>query len=608
LRDIGDLRFEVDEAEEGPSRLVPDVSPHRRHLVWANVSVLIVLAAAAVVWWVSRPGAQATEVHVELTTPSTRDPISLAIAPDGRSLVFAASSGERQQLWLRALDSSNAKPLAGTDAARFPFWSADGRSVGFFADGKLLRMDIEGGAATILANAALGQGGAWNRDGTILFAPAPASGLFQIQADGGTPVAVTTVAGPQQIGHSSPQFLPDARHFLYYVEGSSDVRGVYVGELGRKESNRVVDADAAAVFSSGHLLFVRQGMLYAQRFDAASLTLTGVPFVVGEQPAIQRPAAAISASDDGSIAYRTGASGDERAYIWFDHSGKEVGRLSAPPGSVRTAPEFAPDGRTVVLHTVSGNADLWSVDVARGAFKRLTEAPADDILPIWSPDGARVAFSSTRRGNLDLYVKSASGTGTEDLLIESSGTQALSDWSPDGQLLAYTSGDPQTGFDIWMLPIDGNRKAFPVVQTKFNERLAQFSPDGKWIAYESNESGRYEIYLQRFSAADGKTGGAIPVSTNGGAQVRWRPDGKGLYYLAFDDRLMTVPITVAPDQTLQLGRPAALFTTRVADGAQQPFPRYQYNVSPDGQRFLMNTLTDGGTSPLILILNWRPES
>jgi eukaryotic-like serine/threonine-protein kinase len=618
LRDIGDARMELDDAltEERASRPrsfgdAPNVERPWRTLAlagWMIVLALVTVTAVVTVWWAFRPEAPAAELRVELTTPPTTDPVSLAIAPDGRRVVFVAASDGRPQLWLRSLDTPTAQPLAGTDAATFPFWSPDSRSIGFFADGKLRRMDSDGGSATILANAPLGQGGAWNRDGTILFAPAPASPLLQISATGGEPTAVTTI-DPQQVGHSFPQFLPDGRHFLYYVEGVTDARGVYVGELRGNETKRLLDADAAAVYAPpGHLLFVRQLTLLAQAFDPVKLAVTGRPFPVGEHVAVQRAALGLSVSRDGHIVYRTGSASGEGEYVWFDRFGKELGRLGSPPGSARAVPSFAPNGRTVALHTVSGNADIWVVDVERGAYNRLTVDAADDILPIWSPDGTRIAFSSTRKGGLDLYLKSASGAGNEDLLLETPQTKALSDWSSDGRFLLYSNSDPKTGFDIWVLPLEGDRTPYPFVQTKFNERLAQFSPDGKWIAYESNESGRYEIYVQPFSRSNGKAGGTVPVSTGGGAQVRWRPDGKALFYIALDDRFMMVPITSSSEQALDVGAAVALFTARVVGGAQQPFARYQYSVAPDGQRFLVNTITAEASAPITLILNWKPKS
>ena len=337
-----------------------------------------------------------------------------------------------------------------------------------------------------------------------------------------------------------------------------------------------------------------------------TMAVTGSPSLVGERVAFEPPAAALSASSGGTIAYRVGSEAGAREYVWFDQAGKELGKLATPPGDIRAAPSFAPQGRALTLHTVSDNADIWLVDVERGTFKRFTANLADDILPLWSPDGASIAFSSTRDASLDLYLKPASGTGNEQLLLATPQGKALSDWSSDGRFLLYSGGNPETGFDIWILPLGTDRKAFPVVQTKFNERLGQFSPDGKWIAYESNESGRYEIYLQPFSD-NGKTGAAVPVSSGGGAQVRWRPDGRALFYIGLDNRLMMVPIRSSDEQRLELGPPGALFTTRVVSGAVQPFPRYQYTVSHDGQRFLMNTVTDDATAPITLILNWsRP--
>jgi eukaryotic-like serine/threonine-protein kinase len=368
LRDIGDARMELDDAltveRASPPRTFGD-APHVerpwRTLAlagWMIVLAFVTLTAAVTVWRAFRPEAPAAELRVELTTPPTRDPVSLAIAPDGRAVAFVATSDGQSQLWLRSLDSPTSQPWAGTDAATFPFWSPDSRSIGFFADGKLRRMDSDGGSATILANAPLGQGGAWNRDGTILFAPAPASPLLQISATGGEPTAVTTI-DPQQVGHSFPQFLPDGRHFLYYVEGVTDARGVYVGELRGNETKRLLDADAAAVYAPpGHLLFVRQLTLLAQAFDPVKLAVTGRPFPVGEHVAVQRAALGLSVSRDGHIVYRTGSASGEGEYVWFDRFGKELGRLGSPPGSARAVPSFAPNGRTVALHTVSGNADI----------------------------------------------------------------------------------------------------------------------------------------------------------------------------------------------------------------------------------------------------------
>ena len=435
-------------------------------------------------------------MRVEITTPPTTDPVSLAISPDGQKIVFVATSEARSRLWLRSLNSASARPLEGTDAASLPFWSPDSRSVGFFADGKLKRIDIDGGSATVLANAPYGRGGAWNRDGAVLFVPNPGSPILKIPAAGGETVAVTTIGAPQQ-QHQSPQFLPDGRHFLYYVLGSPEA-GVYVGQLGGSETKRILPADAAAVYApSGHLLFVRRGTLFAQDFDPVRLALGGNPFPVAERVAVQDWSAALSASGTGPIVFRTGATEPQRQLAWFDLSGKEIGTVGDPDSDL-ASPSLSPDGRrVVVIKRVNGNFDLYLLETERTGLNRFTVDAADDIFPVWSPDGARIVFSSTRKGGLDLYVKSASGTGNEELLLATPQVKAASSWSPDGRFLLYLSADPKTGFDIWTLPMDGDRKPFPIIQTKSNERLAQFSPDGKWIAYESDESGRYEIMSNR---------------------------------------------------------------------------------------------------------------
>ena len=259
----------------------------------------------------------------------------------------------------------------------------------------------------------------------------------------------------------------------------------------------------------------------------------------------------------------------------------------------------------MALHQkVNQNLDVWLLELGRGVLSRFTFDPAIDVFPIWSPDGSRIVFASNRKGPFDLYQKPAIGAGTEELLLATAQEKIPTDWSPDGRFLLYRSVDPKTGYDIWALPMNGDRKPFPVVQTNFDERDAQFSPDGKWIAYQSNESGRFEIYIQPFPGPGSK----LQVSTNGGAQVRWGPDGKELFYIALDARLMAVPIRLASNpQTAEPGSPTPLFATRVGGALQGTF-RQQYHVSSDGARFLMNTITEEAASPITVILNWNPEA
>jgi Tol biopolymer transport system component len=610
LHDISDARIEIQDAD---AKVDPDVTivlsrRGRERLAWI-VAVLLamvsVVAVAVAIASALRPPPAAREVRLEITTPPTTDQVSLALSPDGQSLVFVADSEGQPRLWLRSLEAISSRRLAGTDGAAYPFWSPDSRSIGFFAQGKLKRLDIAGGAAQTLANADIGRGGSWNRDGVILFAPSTFGPIFRVSDRGGEPVAVTRLGILKPVGHRFPQFLPDGRHFLFSTVGSPKGRGVYVASLDGSVMRRLLDAETAAVVASGHVLFVRQGTLFAQSFDPVRLELAGSPFSVVEDTAFDRSAniAALSSSAAGSLAYRAGTAGDQRQFLWFDRSGKQVGKLGDPDTAAPANPQLSPDGRRVALNrTMNGQPGIWLLDTGRGVLSRFTfDAP--DALPVWSPDGRRLVFGS-RRDTFDLYEKPASGGGTEELVLTAPGISAPTDWSTDGRFLLYRSDAPNTGSDIWALPMGGNRKPFPVIQTDFDERDGQFSPDGRWIAYESNESGRFEIYVQPFPGPGSKW----QMSTNGGAQVRWRRDGRELFYIGLDSRLMTVPLQVASgSQTLEPGTPVSLFATRIFGGALQGAFKQQYVVSPDGQRFLINSLTAATTSPITLILNWKPK-
>jgi Tol biopolymer transport system component len=441
----------------------------------------------------------------------------------------AASDGSR--LWLRTLSSTTARPLPGTEGATYPFWSPDGRSVGFFADGKLKRTDIDGGYVQTLAAATTGRGGTWNSGGVILFAPSNNNRpIYRIPAGGGEPVAVTKLDPPRQAGHNSPQFLADGNHFLFYVSGQ--VSGIYLGQLDKSESRRLFDVDSntGAVYArSGQLLFIRQGTLFAQNFDLKRFIMSGDAFAVTEQLAGTQkvqPIAAVSASTAGPIVYRTNP-GSDRQSAWFDRSGKLIETLNNIDAASDLDPALSPDGRRLAIaRTINGNKDIWLLELERGVLSRFTFDPGINGRPIWSPDGSHVAFYSNRKGVFDLYEKSASGTGDEKALLESPTTKVPLDWSPDGRFLLYRNDDPQTGADLWALPLNGEGAPFPIVQTPFQERDAQFSTDAKWIAYQSNESGHFEIYVQPFPGPGPKT----QVSSNGGIQVRWRQDGKELFY------------------------------------------------------------------------------
>jgi Tol biopolymer transport system component len=515
----------------------------------------------------------------------------MAISPDGTKIVFAAEADGRLQLWLRSLDSDASRPLAGTNNAVLPFWAPDSRSIAFFADGQLKRIDIDGGTTRTLARAALGVGGSWSGDGTILFGPIFSGPLYRMSSDGGEPTAVTRLA-PGQPYHWLPRFLPDNRHFMFAVPGD----GIYLGDLVGSEPRRLLDAQYAELhMPSGRLLFLRQGTVFSQPFDTSSMILTGTAVPVADQ------AVALSVSSAGPIVYRRPPALGRHQFIWFDRTGKQLAHVGEPIGE-QGDPDLSPDGRYVALFRLAdGNADSWILDTLRGVFTRFTFEPAANYSPRWSPDGKRIVFNSNKSGVYDLYIKSAIGDGPEELLLSTPQNKSATDWSPDGRYLLFRSVDPDTGHDLWAMEVDGDRKPFPVVRTSFVEAYGQFSPDGKWIAYQSNESGRFEIYAQPFPGPGPKQ----QVSKNGGAQIRWKSDGSELYYIDPDSQLMTVPIRSSTG-ILDMGDATTLFTVRIGEIVPlQSGYRLAYVVAPDG-RFLVSTeLEKSLPSPMTVILNWR---
>jgi serine/threonine protein kinase len=620
LQHIGDARLEIDEVRSGQTM---DRRPGKSglsgsaKLAWILGSVVVLIAFATGVGVGGlRPAWPATEARLEISTPPTTDPASFAISPDGQRIVFVASLDGHPRLWLRFMNSSSARPLSGTDLATLPFWSPDSLSVGFFADGKLKLINIDVGSVKTLTNAPWGSGGTWNRDGTILFAPSLHGGIFRISAAGGERVALTHLEERQE-GHRHPQFLPDGRTFLYYVMGNPETGGVYVSEIGAAaKSRRLLEAEAPAVYaSSGHLLVVRQGTLFAQRFDPGRLELTGNPVKVAEQVPGNSQRVALSASAAGPIIYRSGLSVGQRQFVWLDRSGKEIRKVGDADSDSPLSPSISPDGGRVAMHrTVDGNVDIFLLEVARGVRERFTTHIGNDIFPVWSPGGSRIIFSSRRAAAYDLYQKSVTRSDDEQLLLKTpsdsmsgpatAGGRFATDWSRDGRFVLYRSAAPTTKWDIWALPLEGDPEPISVAQTEFDESNGQFSPDGKWIAYESNKSGQFEIHVKPFPGP----GVESQVSTHGGAQVRWRRDGNELFYIALDGRLMTVPVRRSSNgQAISTGEPVPLFATRLGDPVQW-LSGALYIVSPDGQRFLMNNFVEQvNTSPLTVILNWKPQ-
>ena len=600
-----ELTWIANDAPSPTSTVAAQGSGRRELVAWIVAGVAVLAVGAGSIRELRRPAPELPIVRFDVATPATSDPTSFAVSPDGRQLVFVATADNIPKLWLRPLAQTTAQPLAGTENAVYPFWAPDSRAVAFFADGKLKRLDLGGALPQALADAPSARGGTWSKD-VIVFAPTTIGPLVRVAASGGQTVAVTQ---PDQAvpSHRFPEFLPDGHRFLYHAAlGASDKEGVYLGSLDGGAPKRLVTTDSNAAFASpGYLLLVQQGVLVARPFNL-STNEVGEPIQiaqpVGFDPAIRRGAYSVSAA--GVLAHRSGQIG-RRELAWIDRSGKRVGTVGTPDDAALTSVALSPNGRRVAVNrSVRGNADVWILDVDRGVPTRFTFDPALDNNPIWSPDASRIVFRSNRSGPFDLYERSASGAGVERPVLTSGQVKTALDWSSDGRFLLYSSLEAKTGLDLLALPLTGDRKPFPVVQTAFNERNGQFSPDGHWVVYDSNESGRFEVSVQPFPGPGGK----FQVSAGGGVPPRWRRDGRELFYIAPDGAVMVAPVRASGDgQTFEPGEPIRLFRVPIYLGGAPPDNvKHQYDVTPDGQRFLINVTTEeASAAPITVVLNWQ---
>ncbi len=529
-------------------------------------------------------------------------PNDIALSPDGEKIALVARSntGEPAALYVRRAGSVAFQKLGGTDDASQPFWSADSRFIGFVAGGHLKQVNAGGGAPKDIAEVQGLSGGAWNREGTIVFGSA--KGIERVSAEGGKPAAITTVDA-QETGHFWPSFLPDGRHFLYLAwSGQASNRAVFLGTLDSKEKKRLLSAESNADYAApGYIVFHRAASLFAQPFDARKLALSGEPVHVADDVSSSSAngRANFDVSQNGSLLYYQGTSGPSgRGRImgpvvqwgWVDRTGRPVDS-AGEPGPYGDM-DVSPDGKLIAVTKQDAGtpgADIWVIDWQRaGVATRLTLDPADDINPVWSPDGKRIAFTTYRKGNADIYVaENGTGQGKETPLLESANDEIVEDWSKDGKYIAYLTG--QDNFqDIWALPLvngkpDASQKPFPVVQGHFQKDEPQFSYDGKWLAYTSDRTvpGTFQVYVRSFPSGDQE----IAVSTTGGGQPRWRKDGKELYYRGPDDNIIAVDIK--PGDKLEAGIPKVLFMAPWRNPEARNPIRHVLAAAPDGQRFLI---------------------
>jgi serine/threonine protein kinase/Tol biopolymer transport system component len=481
LQSVRDAAFDLAGLAEysGTASTVPKAATGKtkswRRLAWIVPCVLLLAALPFVVAYFQRAPAEMRVLKLSVSAPEKTTLGSSAISPDGRRLVFVATADGKNSLWVRPLDSLASQALPGTDDARHPFWSPDSRFLGFFAEGKLKRIEVSGGPATTLCDVVDPRGGTWSRDGVIVFAPNLTGALYRVSTAGAaaTPATKLDPSG-QENSHRWPHFLPDGRHFVFFVRSAQrEVQGIYVGSLDAQERKRLVSESSSVAYAlSGHLLFVREGTLLAQPFDLQRLSFTGEALPIAEQVRVYNTANAdFSVSGNGVLAYRR-SSVVNRQLIWFDRRGNQLGAIAVPSDFVGI--RLSPDEKRVAgiqVDTQTRAGDIWLVDLSRGGASRFTSHPSYEWRPVWSPDGSRIVFGTNRDGPLDLYLKALSGSGQDEALLKSDTQKNPNDWSRDGQFILYDNLDQKTNkLDLWALPLAGDREPFPLMQTEFDEQ------------------------------------------------------------------------------------------------------------------------------------------
>jgi eukaryotic-like serine/threonine-protein kinase len=610
LRDIGDVWQLLDDA---PQAIHAVTQPWPSLLPWIAAAVFAILAVVA--FWAPwrTPAAAPRLMRLQIPVPGNATPGLFAVSPDGQSLAFIATGTDGiRRLWLRRLDSLEAQPLRGTEglSTPTPFWSPDSRFIAFDAGGTLKKIDVSGGPPQRicdLSNAAIG--GAWNSDGVILFGSL--GGGIQRVSEGGVAIPITSLdTSRNENRHVLPILLPDGRHFLYLrVSSAIENSAIYLGSIdsppaGQNAKPLLITTIApgfapAPDLRSGSLLFIRNQTLMSQPFDIRQLQLVGDPSSVADGVGSAINGGFFSASNNGVLVYRTGPAGRGQTWqlTWFDSQGKKIGAAWEPFSFTGSGFAIAPDGfRGAVsrVDTQTANPDLWILDFVRNTPTRFTFGSGISGNPIWSPAGNRVIFTSNHDGGFNLYQKPANLVKDVELLLKSPEMKTPTSWSRDGRFVLYTAIDPKRKDDVWVLPLEGERKPVPLITSPFNESEARFSPDGHFIAYVSDDSGRSEVYVRPFSGTS--VGERWQVSNNGGTDPRWRGDGRAIFYMTPDGTVMQVDVKTGA--TFQSEAARALF--KLPPGSTPP------DVTGDGKRFLAGVPTDqDAQTPFTVITNWQ---
>jgi Tol biopolymer transport system component len=574
----------------------------RERVAWilAGVLPLVAFAAALLVSSRLKPAEALRPVRFAVPAPDRAGDILYAtLSPDGRMLAFLANVDGRSSVWLRALDSVEARPLPGTEGATEFIWSGDSRSLAFAIGRDVKRIAVAGGPPLPFFVMGSGSLGDWSEGGTLLFANRVDGAIYRATAAGGAPMAVTTPKKGAAEAHDYASFLPDGRHFVFLARRTPfEASAIMLASLDSQETRPLLSAESQALYSpSGHLLFLRGQTLMAQPFDIRSLQPHGEVFPVAQGVMRYIGWGEFSVSRDGTLAFRQGEQA-LRQLTWLDREGRPRGTIGEP------GPYYFPaltrdDTRLAVTRGDSGSSSgqIWLFDIARGSSTRFTLGQGAHTSPVWSRDGQHVYFASNPEGDRwEIRRKPWDSAGGEEVIFDTTSPLSVQDITPDGRFLAYRTRGQSTGFDLMLLPLQGEKTSTDLVRTPGLETQAQFSPDGRWVVYSAGESGMDGVFVQSYPDA----GSRWQVSPSG-RQARWRADGKELFYLALDGKLMAVDIE-ATARGLTLGTPHALFSTMV-----NPMERTRnaYVVARDGQRFLFaNPVREGRPAPITIVLNW----
>ncbi len=614
LHDIADARIEIEEIQSKPSAPTiesvveteePQPATRRRLIPW-SLTVLMAVITVFAIWQWRRPisSTRSNVSRFPLEIPSDQQFIDstgpdMALSPDGRCFVYVGQGGSGRQLLVRKMDQLDASPIPGTEGAYCPFFSPDSQWVGFFSEGKLKKVSLLGGPPLTISDTSNPMGGSWGQNGMIIFGTF-SSGLFQVSSAGGVPQSITIPDAEQGVtSHRWPDILPGDKAVLFTIwKGSLDVASIGVFDLKTGKAKRLIEMGTFPRYAhSGHLVYGgSDGSLLAAPFNLTSLEVKGS--VISLLDGIHITAGGplnFTLSRNGSLLYIKGAALDY-TIVLVDRRGNEQ-PLGKEQRNFRS-PRFSPDGKRLAFDILEGSSrDIWIYKLEKGPLTRLTFGKYD-LYPTWTPDGERIVFSSNRTGEPDFFWKKADGSSDAEPLFAAEYPQYETSLSPDGKLLAYRETHPSTGMDIYVLPLEGERKPQPFLNASFREVTPMISPDGRWIAYASNESGILEVYVRTFPDFGG---GRWQASTGGGQEPLWSRDGREMFYRSGDNKIVSVPVTTGP--MFELGTRKVLFE----DVYIKRYQHTNYDIHPDNKWFVMIKPSEMESADMIIVLNWFEE-